>query len=170
MGTNRINGVEFDYDDTWSFRSLSNRPVPDLPDGITVYRSSFYWEIPDSEPFRKGMRGVTFVHCNLDNVVIPDGNTVIGGSQNSFACQNCGNDWLVDEDGVPTLPVNHKMFTSLELPMPDPSDIPEVPSEKPVNLLAEAAYRKLDELKATGASAEEIEKLTVFADTIETRK
>lgn len=64
-------GVFFDYDDKWSFKILNNRPS-DIPNGTNVYASDFSHEIPDSTPFREDMTGVTFVKCDLSNVIIPN--------------------------------------------------------------------------------------------------
>lgn len=102
-----------------------NKGSPEkISDGINVYATVFSMENPDSQVFRKDIKGVTFYNCNLDNCIVPEGNTVVGGSQRRFKVQNDGNDWLIDELNNPLLPIDHKMFTKFRLPMPDPKDIP----------------------------------------------
>lgn len=126
-----IQDLQYDFDDELSLKSFSNQNFSEAEDifsGKNIYGSVFYNEVPDSKIFPKGMKGVTFVNCNMDNLIIPEGNEVIytnGLSQKRFENQNDGNDWLIDENNEPVKPVNHKIFTKLGLPMPDPIDIPE---------------------------------------------
>lgn len=61
-----------EYNDEWSFKILNNRPCQELPNDIVVYASDFSQEIPDSIVFRDDLRGVTFIKCNLSNVIIPN--------------------------------------------------------------------------------------------------
>lgn len=105
-----VEGQLIKYNDEWSFKILMNQYALDIPDGIVIYRSSFYWEQPDSKPFRDDMRGVTFVNCNLDNLIIPNGNTVIGGSQRKFKAQADGEDWIVNDQKQPLEPLNKERF------------------------------------------------------------
>lgn len=77
-----------------------------IPSGTIVSNSCFSCETPDSSVFPKGMKGVRFFNCNLDNVVLPPGNPEIGENQ------NCSNkrfkmnpdeekkrDWEIDDKG-----------------------------------------------------------------------
>lgn len=48
-----------------------------------------------------GLTGVTFSNCNLDNVVIPPGNTLISCLNRRYLAQEDGQDWEIAEDGTP---------------------------------------------------------------------
>lgn len=69
--------------------------------GLTITGSCFAQEKPDTAVFPNGMAGVTFVGCNLDNCIIPPGNSVNGGSRNRIMVQDDGYDWIVDETNTP---------------------------------------------------------------------
>lgn len=47
------------------------------------------------------LTGTTFVDCNLDNVVVPEGNTLIRTANRRYLAQEDGNDWEVDENDNP---------------------------------------------------------------------
>lgn len=131
----QLDGKFYDCDDTWSLKNFSNRPVPDLPDGIVVYSTAFYHET-DYAPFRADLKGVTFVKCNLDNAIVPRGNTIIQCSQKRFRCQNDGCDWEIDDDDKPVrLVCGDKPFVKFEVTPPAPVEIPEKKAEEPVNYL-----------------------------------
>lgn len=139
----KYNKQDFDYDEQWSFKNFTNLNCTGLPDGITVYASTFYWEQPDYQTFRKDLSGVTFIKCNLDNLIIPEGNTVIDCSQKRFCCQNDGNDWEIDKDDLPVIPIcGEKIFLKYGLPVPKPEDIPLVKVEKAIDLMAKAVEIK----------------------------
>lgn len=106
----------------------------DLHD-MVIEGSCFSHEKPDSIVFPEKMTGVTFIDCNLDNCFIPEGNKVVGGSQRRFEIQNDLNDWIVDENGEPEKPIDHTIFEKLDLPIPDPADIPDEPVEERIDLL-----------------------------------
>ena len=110
----------------------------DIPDGSYVYGSCFSCETPDAKMFRASMRNVTFRNCNLSNVFIPAGNTVIDCQTDRYEVQNDLNDWIVDDNGYPLKPLNHTLFTKSGLPMPLPQDIPATRAENPVDLIAAA--------------------------------
>jgi hypothetical protein len=79
----------------------------DIPPGTVIRNSCFSCERPDSAPFPEKMRGVRFIGCNLDNVVIPPGNPDLGSndrcSQRRFSVNPIdGKDWLVDATGKAT--------------------------------------------------------------------
>lgn len=121
--------------DEFSRRDFTTDRFVDIPDGADVYASCFSCEVPDTQMFRADMRGVTFRNCNLMNVHIPAGNTVIDCQTESYRVQNDLNDWLLDGEGNPVKPVDHLTFTKRGLPMPSPDDIPARRAEKRVNLL-----------------------------------
>ena len=86
----KYNGKNIQVDDRFSFKSFVNQTLKDsftpqdFAPGMIIYRSSFYHEKPNSETFHNGMYGVTFIHCNLDNVYVPPGNILEHCSQNVF--------------------------------------------------------------------------------------
>lgn len=49
-----------------------------IPPGTVVRGACFACEMEESMPFPPEMTGVRFCGCNLDNVRLPDGNTVEG--------------------------------------------------------------------------------------------
>jgi hypothetical protein len=51
----------------------------------------------EKDIFPDDMTGVTFYNCNLDNVYVPPGNTVIGGSQRRIKVQNDWEDWILEK-------------------------------------------------------------------------
>jgi len=89
-------------------QSFVDAPVEEF-NNTTIKGSCFYQQyFIDSEIFPIGMTGVTFEDCNLDNVLIPAGNTIIGGCNNKVRIQNDGDDWVVDSNLNPIEPVNMK--------------------------------------------------------------
>lgn len=48
------------------------------------------------------LTNITFVDCNLDNVILPVSATIIGSSNRMFKPQDDGLDWEIDADGNPT--------------------------------------------------------------------
>ena len=139
------NQIEYDINPEYSFKDFTNRSHQHLENisGV-VYRSCFSNDNPDAHIFPDTMTGVTFIYCNLDNVFIPAGNTVIDCSQKKFKAQNDLNDWLIDDKGKPTMPINHKAFTKQGLPVPKPADIPLVKGEKVVDLLEVAKLNVIE--------------------------
>lgn len=121
-----------------SCKDFTREQFVDIADGAYVYGSCFSKEMPDTVIFRADMKGVTFRNCNLMNVRIPDGNTVIDCQTQRFTVQNDGNDWVIGEDGKPVEPLNSLIFRKRGLPLPDPKEIPLLPVEKPVDLVAAA--------------------------------
>ena len=93
---------EITFDDEYSFKNHAggNLAEADL-NGKTIYASTFASEQPGTQVFHPEIIGVTFIKCNLDNVVIPDGNTLIECSTKRFKAQDDGYDWIVDENNVP---------------------------------------------------------------------
>jgi len=138
-------GIKYDIDERYSFKDFTGRNLKkeDIPNNVVIYGSCFSQEIVDRNIFRDDMTGVTFIKCNLDNCFIPVGNVVVDCWQRKFSCQNDGNDWILDKDSKPLKPVNHKIFTKLSLPMPDPKDIPVVKCEECIDLLKAAKTKQL---------------------------
>lgn len=119
------NDIKYDINPEYSFKDFTGRSglCFEKISGI-VYASSFGNETSDNHIFPETISGVTFIKCNLDNVFIPSGNTIIDCSQRRFKVQNDGNDWLIDGMDKPTLPIDHNIFIKFNLPIPDPKDIP----------------------------------------------
>lgn len=90
------------YDDELSFRDFSGwnfdpREGFDFS-GKTIYASSFSQESPETIVFSDETKNVTFVKCNLMNVVLPLNSTVIGSNQTTYAMQNDLRTWVVEKD------------------------------------------------------------------------
>ena len=73
--------------------------------------------------FPPGIIGIHFKGCNLDNVIIPFGNTTEGCCQRQTAWQNDGEAWTVDDELKPIEPRSKKEYQRLGISV-DPKDIP----------------------------------------------
>lgn len=110
---------------TYSFKDFTGQNLSEYNIKPQEIRGScFSQEEPDSHIFPEGMTGVTFLHCNLMNVFIPDGNTVINCQTQRFKCQNDGHDWEIDDIG-PTNILNYKLFNKAGITVPSPAEIPD---------------------------------------------
>jgi len=76
---------------------LKKEPIKELQKGIIVGTCFYQPERPNSDIFPAGMTGVTFKNCNLDNVLVPIGNTIIGGCHRQIKAQNDWSDWILDD-------------------------------------------------------------------------
>lgn len=124
-------------------RKLTSRPAAEFNDSEIV-GSCFYQEgQPDVEVFPAGMTGVTFRNCNLDNVLIPDGNTIEGGSHKRVIMQKDGEDWITDKNNNPLEPIAKKTYVKLGIST-DPKDLPSEQQETPATLAAVIASREAD--------------------------
>ena len=84
----------------------------------------------------------TFLRCNLNNCEIPVGCTVGTGSVNyQHAKQNDNEQWVLDEDGKPTTPLNLKVFERYGLSQ-DPKNIPAEPMPPKTSVTIKAAKKK----------------------------
>lgn len=137
MGVVKLSGIEIEYDDEWSFKNFVNQDLHHLTQihDVIIYSSQFYWEKPDSNPFPSWAKNLTFIKCNLDNIIIPNDSVVIQCSQKRFESQNDLNDWEIDSDDNPVRPVIYQVFEKLGLDIPHPDDIPEEPVTAPIDLL-----------------------------------
>lgn len=116
--------IVIEFDEEWSGRNFAQRILRDAKlDGKTVYASSFMQEKPDTQVFPDNMIGVTFVNCNLDNCVIPPGNTVIGGSRKRWRVQNDLRDWELDANNQPVKVLSEKYWIRVGYSV-NPADIP----------------------------------------------
>ena len=90
--------------------------------GSTLIGTCFAQEQPGTQVFPAGTSDVMFIDCNLDNVLLPAESVAMGGCRRQFCVQADAEDWLVDDAGEPTAPLNPKRFAELGL-SPDPADI-----------------------------------------------
>lgn len=122
-GKQRPAEVAIELPDELSFQDFTGdnfRNVdPTLLNGRTIKGTCFSQELPGNSRnkvkiFPENMTGVTFVDCNLDNVEIPAGNTVIGGTNKTFKVQSDGHDWEIEEGtGRPLSPISPKLLVRL---------------------------------------------------------
>lgn len=119
----------------YSHRDFTGRTLIEADDlgGQEIVGSCFSQEIPDTVIFPKGMKGVVFKNCNLDNVVIPDGNKFIDCSTIRFEVQNDLNDWEIDRNDIPVCVLDYLYFYKNDLPHPDPASIPDEPVEERID-------------------------------------
>lgn len=128
------NGTNYDADDELSYKDFTgwefkSRSEYDFNKKI-IYASCFCNETPDIEIFNNKTKGATFIKCNLMNVVIPDGNTVIDCLTQQFREQNDREDWVIDKiTKDPIEPINKKQFEQLGISI-DPADIPLVKQDE----------------------------------------
>lgn len=120
-------GRIYDCDDKLSFKDFTgwdfrDRPEYDLKNKI-IYSSCFLKEIPDTKIFNPTMTGTTFIKCNLSNIIIPDGNTVIDCITTRFKVQNDLRDWEIDDVGIPTRVLSKKYWNTVGISV-EPDDIP----------------------------------------------
>ena len=92
---------------TYSHKNFTGQYLTQAADlgGQTIIGSCFSHEKPDTVVFPDDMAGVTFIRCNLDNVVIPPGNTLVECQIRRFLAQDDGLDWEVDENNNPLNPL-----------------------------------------------------------------
>lgn len=130
-----INTIDKPINTMYSFKNLSmvdlsNEPAENF-NNTTIKGSSFYREskynddgtkIP-KDVFPKDMKGVVFDRCNLDNVKVPNGNTILPNcSHRKIKVQSDGQDWILDESLNPVEPVNPAYSIKLGLSI-NPEDL-----------------------------------------------
>jgi hypothetical protein len=98
---------------------LTDRPAKEFEGEIVG--SCFSQEAPGTEVFPKDA-ACTFVDCNLDNVALPPGCTVVRGCARRFRTQTDGHDWEVAADGAPVRPLNVHSHLAHGL-IVDPADL-----------------------------------------------
>ena len=80
---------------------------------------------PRADVFPDGMTGVVFYHCNLDNCLVPTGNTIMPDCcTNQHKRQKDKEQWIVDEQNNPIEPLKKARFEKYNLST-DPKDIPQ---------------------------------------------
>lgn len=106
-------------------QSFTHLPASDFNNSEIVGSCFYQQAAPKTKVFPVGITGVRFIRCNLDNVLIPSGNTVEPDCcHRKIMIQNDLEDWLVDDSGKPIEPISKKTFENLGLSI-DSKDIPE---------------------------------------------
>ena len=129
--------------------------APEEWNDTEVVNSCFYNETPLTKVFPDGIKGVKFIACNLDNIVIPEGCTVEGGTNKLIQVQKDGEDWILDKDLNPVEPVNKAMFVKLGLSI-DPVALPL--AESAVSVTMEERKIREDALQAAIKALEDAAK------------
>ena len=94
--------------------------------GLTIHGLCLSNETPNAQMLPANLTGVTFIACNLDNIFIPPGNTLVNCSNRLFKVQNDGDDWLVDAQHNPIQPLHPQQYLDLGLSIL-PSALPAKP-------------------------------------------
>ncbi|MDD5199262.1 MAG: hypothetical protein PHC88_05610 [Terrimicrobiaceae bacterium] len=134
--------IILEYSDEWSFKNFSNQRNifagrgKEL-DGLTIYSTSFYQEALDVDIFPSDVKNLVLAFCNLDNVVIPRGSTLIECSTRRIKVQNDLRDWELDDNDQPIKLINEEYWKQQGY-FTDPALIPAMPVAsiddiKPVN-------------------------------------
>ena len=110
-----------------------------------VVGTCFHQNVPKTAIFPVGIKGVKFVRCNLDNVVIPKDCTLEGGCHRWIAVQKDGCDWLLDDTLAPVEPLNKAEYIKLGLSI-EPSALPV--TVKDVSVVEEKRQELEDALQA----------------------
>ena len=91
-----------------------------------IVGSCFYREGQvNAHVFPNGMKGVTFIACNLDNVLVTGTNTIEPScTHKKIKVQNDWDDWVLDDaTELPIYPMNRRFREEAKLSV-DPADIP----------------------------------------------
>ena len=140
--------VEKKINNKYSYKSfkrqnLSNRS-PDEFNNTEIIGSCFFQDEINTVCF-PAITGVTFTRCNLDNAVVPAGNTVNGGTHKNKKVQNDGEWWVVDSDGKPIEPQSPEQYDALGLSK-DPKDLPDKPLDESVIMKVEKE-KEIEDIK-----------------------
>lgn len=118
----------------YSFADFTHQSFKDISvsefNNTVIKGSCFYQEAKENDTevlkdiFPDGMTGVIFQRCNLDNVLIPLGNTVESNCTNrKIKIQNDWQDWILDSSLDPVEPMNKNQWLRKGVSI-DPKDIP----------------------------------------------
>lgn len=132
----------------YSHKDFTNTVMTDAKDmdGILIEGSCFYQEgMPDRHIFPEKMTGVTFVENNLDNVFIPPGNIIIGGTHKNILVKNDMSDWILEDATLkPVEPMDKEERIKAGISI-DPKDIPIVKAVKNVFEIKKDADAKISQ-------------------------
>lgn len=93
-------GTIYEINDALSHKDMTGWDLSALQDmdSQVIYNTCLSNETPDAAVLPATLTGATFIACNLDNVLIPAGNTVIDCLTRRFQVQNDGEDWFLEEE------------------------------------------------------------------------
>lgn len=139
--------------------------------GLVIEGLCLSQEIPNSEVLPPDLE-CTFVDCNLDNVLIPPGVTMIRCRNRLYQVQSDGSDWIIDpETYEPIEPLNPMDYMLYGLSM-HPDDLPDETLPEPATVVAQRTLeaRPLSEVKQeyiTLRKLQEQHNVPVLADVLE---
>lgn len=146
-----LNQLSHSCDPKWSYKTFTNQNFfgkdADEFNGKEICASSFYNENPNSNIFPVGMKSVTFIRCNLDNLVISANNTLIDCSTRSFKVQNDLEDWIIDGGNNPIEPFTKQRFIDLGIST-NPVNIPMTKLSEAVTITADKNKAKQAQIQA----------------------
>ena len=96
-----------------------------------IIGACFYQNEPYTRVFPDGIKNLTLTRCNVDNVEIPSGVTVNGGTNHHIKSQNDGEYWIMDRDGKAVEPRDKAQYVEFGLSV-DPREIPVAPLAEPI--------------------------------------
>ena len=122
----KYNDIEYEISEKYSFKDLTGRDLSNEKDmnGLVIYGSCLSHETPDAEILPSELTGTTFIKCNLSNVFVPNGNTVIDCNIKRFKVQNDLRDWEIDSENKPVKVLREKFWIQQGVSI-DPVDIPK---------------------------------------------
>lgn len=122
-----------------------------------IVNSNFTQHEPYTDVFPKGITGLVFRGCILDNCNIPEGAKLEDGSLNrQYMLQNDGEYWFVDENLDPISPKNYGKYDALGLSK-DPADLPAAPMAEPITIAMDPEVIKQREIAALRADDARLE-------------
>lgn len=86
---------------TWSFQDFEDKllidvPIEEFPSELPIVGSNFSQQIMETSVFPKGVSGLQFINCNLDNVILPEGCKLCADSCNQqHKIGNDGKDYVI---------------------------------------------------------------------------
>lgn len=126
-------GIKYTLNDKYSDKDMTGWDLSDRTDmdGAVIHGLCLSWETPDAHCLPPNLINTTFIRCNMDNVFIPPGNSVIDCSVKRFKAQNDLEDWHVHPvTKVALEPLNKQRFVELGISI-DPKDIPVAKMDEP---------------------------------------
>lgn len=140
----RYNGQNYNEDKELSNRDMTGWDLSryDLRDKV-IYNSTLANETLNARILPPD-HNATFIACNLDNVFVPSTYLLIDCSIRRFKIQNDGEDWLLDAQDKPMIPVNDKLYDRYALSK-DPRDIPPQPLREAITVTAWKQEEKSNE-------------------------
>lgn len=113
------NGTVYRCDDKYSDKDCTGWDLSGRTDmsGIVIHGLCLSNETPNAAVLPPDLTGTTFILCNLDNVLIPDGNTLINCPNRLFQAQEDGQDWVMQ--AAPQLPQTKGAIHGVSLGSPE---------------------------------------------------